>query len=219
MHRWRKMEAGSPWLIGGANNVPFVIPLKKNTEGRWYFDSKTGSAELVARRIGSNELHTIEVCKALKDAQVEYYSGAHGGVKQYAQNFISNEGKQDGLYWPQAPGDAHRSPLGPLVVQASAEGMQIKKDTHRPYHGYYFRMLTSQGAAAKGGAFNYIVNGKMTKGFAFIAYPAEYGNSGIMTFLVNQGGVTYEKDLGKTTKELAEAITEFNPDGSWRPVE
>jgi len=218
MHRWRKLDNGSELLITGADNKTFPIPLKKNEAGQWAFDTAAGKQEILARRVGRNELAAIDVCAAVADAQKEYFSQAHDGTKQYAQKFISDEGKQNGLYWPSPEGQP-RSPLGPLVAFASSEGLKVKPDSHQPFHGYYFQILDKQGADAKGGAKNYIVNGKMTGGFAVLAYPAHYGDSGIMTFLINQNGVAFEKDLGKTTDEAAGAITEFNPDKSWRIME
>ena len=160
----------------------------------------------------------IDVCAAVADAQKEYFSQTHDGVKQYAEKFISDEGKQNGLYWPPVEGQP-RSPLGPLVAFASSEGLKVKPDSHQPFHGYFFQILEKQGSDARGGAKDSIVNGKMTGGFAVLARPAQYGDSGIMTFMINQNGVMYEKDLGETTDQVAVAITEFNPDKSWKIVE
>jgi Protein of unknown function (DUF2950) len=218
MHRWRKLDNGGELLVTGADNKTFPIPLKRNDAGQWYFDRQAGKEEILARRIGRDEMAAIDVCAAIADAQRQYFSQPHDGVKQYAQKFISDEGKQNGLYWP-SPAGQPRSPLGPLVAFATAEGFKIKPDSHQPFHGYYFRMLDKQGAEAKGGAKNYIVNGKMTGGFAVMVYPAQYGNSGIMTFVINQTGVVYQKNLGKTTDEAVAAMTEFNPDKSWKAVE
>jgi Protein of unknown function (DUF2950) len=218
MHRWRTMPDGSELLITGADNKAFPMPLVKNASGQWAFDTAAGKQELLARRIGRNEMAAIDVCAAITDAQRQYFAQSHDGTKQYAQKFISDEGKKDGLYWPPIEGQP-RSPLGPLVAFATAEGFKVKPDSHQPFHGYYFRMLDTQGADAKGGVKNYLVNGKMTGGFAVVAYPAQYGDSGIMTFIINQNGVAYQKDLGKTTSEAASAMTEFTPDKSWKPVE
>jgi len=217
MHRWRKLDNGNELLVTGADNKVFPIPLKKNAAGQWSFDTEAGKQEILARRIGRNEMAAIDVCAAIADAQRQYFLQPHDGVKQYAQKFISDESKQDGLYWPSPEGQP-RSPLGPLVAFATAEGFKLKPDSHQPFHGYYFHMLDKQGADAKGGAKNYVVNGKMTGGFAVVAYPAQYGDSGIMTFILNQTGVAYQKDLGKTTDEIAAAMTEFNPDNGWKPV-
>ena len=218
MHRWRKLDNSSEMLITGADNKAFPIPLKKNDAGQWTFDTAAGKQEILTRRIGRNELAAMDVCAAVADAQKEYFSQTHDGVKQYAEKFISDEGKQNGLYWPPVEGQP-RSPLGPLVAFASSEGFQAKPGSHQPFHGYFFQILEKQGSDAKGGAKNYIVNGKMTGGFAVLAHPAQYGDSGIMTFMINQNGVMYEKDLGKTTDQVAVAITEFNPDQSWKMME
>src|SRR5271166_3346011 len=220
MNRWAKEINGSETLILGAENWPFPIPLKKDAAGAWYFDTKAGVKEILFRRIGKNELAAIRVCDALADAQDEYFSQTHDGdpVKQYAQKVISDPGKQNGLYWKTAEGETE-SPIGPLVAYATGQGYGGQHDTPQPFHGYYYRMLTAQGANAKGGAKSYIVDGKMTGGFAFVAYPAEYRNSGVMTFVVDTQGVIYENDLGPKTAEIAAAMTAFNPDKTWRVVE
>ncbi len=220
MHRWRKMQDGNQILVVGADNFPFPIPLKKNSSGQWFFDTAAGKDEILARRIGRNELAVIDICAALADAQAEYFSQHHsdGGPKQYAPKFISDTGKQNGLYWEPANGQP-QSPLGPLVAFATDEGYSLKPNSHVPFNGYYFRILNKQGGHAPGGAKEYVVDGKMVGGFAFLAYPAEYGNSGIMTFLINQDGVLLQKDLGKTTSETAGAMSEFDPDNSWNQVE
>jgi hypothetical protein len=220
MHRWRKMADGAETLLVGADNFDFPIPLRKNGAGQWYFDLAAGKDEILARRIGRNELAIIDACGALADAQAEYFSERHsdGSTKQYAVKFISDAGKQNGLYWDSTEGQP-KSPLGPLVALATAEGYSAKANSHLPFHGYYFRLLNRQGSNAPGGAKDYVVDGKMTGGFAFLAYPAEYGNSGVMTFIINQDGVLLQKDLGKSTTELATAMSEFNPDASWSQVE
>jgi hypothetical protein len=220
MHRWRKMPDDSQMLLVGADNFPFPIPLKKNNDGQWFFDTTAGKNEVLNRRIGRNELAIIEVSQAAADAQAEYFSQLHDGetTKQYAAKFISDPGKQNGLYW-KSPDGQPQSPLGPLAAYATSEGYTAKPDAHTAFHGYYFRMLKAQGDKAPGGAKNYVVDGKMTGGFALVAYPAEYGNSGVMTFIINQDGVLLQKDFGKTTTEMATAMNEFNPDASWRPVE
>ncbi len=220
MHRWRKMPDGSQTLLVGADNFPFPIPLKQNAAGQWYFDVAAGRDEILMRRIGRNELAIIDVCDALVDAEAEYFSMRHGdgSTGQFAAKFISDTGKQNGLYWEAAEGQP-KSPLGPLAVFATNEGYNVKPDAHVPFHGYYFRMLTRQGANVPGGAKDYTVNGKMTGGFAFVAYPAEYRNSGVMTFIINQDGVLLQKDLGTDTAQTAAAMTEFNPDQSWTQVQ
>jgi hypothetical protein len=219
MHRWRKMADGAQILLVGADNFPFPIPLKKNNAGQWYFDTAAGKDEILVRRIGRNELAVIDICGALADAQTEYFSQRHddGSTKQYALKFISDAGKQNGLYW-ESPEGQPRSPLGPLVAFATDEGYSIKPDSRLPFHGYHFRMLKRQGSHAPGGAKDYVVDGKMVGGFAFVAYPAEYGNSGVMTFIINQDGVLLQKDLGKTTPETAAAMSEFDPDETWGQV-
>jgi len=220
MHRWRKMPDEAQVLLIGADNFAFPIPLKKNASGQWFFDTAAGKDEILARRIGRDELAVIDVCGALADAQAEYFSEAHqgGSAKQYALKFISDSGTQNGLYW-ESPEGQPRSPLGPRVAFATAEGYNAKPNSHLPFHGYYFHMLNRQGSHAPGGAKDYVVDGKMTGGFAFIAYPAEYGNSGVMTFIINQDGVLLQKDLGKTTTETATAMNEFDPDASWSQVQ
>jgi len=219
MHRWRRLEDGSEILVVGADNFPFAIPLKKDASGKWLFDTAAGREEVLNRRIGRNELAIIGVCQAVAEAEGEYFSRPHDGAttKQFALKFISDPGKQNGLYWKSDEGQPE-SPLGPLVAFATAEGYNAKPDAHTPFHGYYFRMLKGQSKNAPGGAKDYVVNGKMVGGFAFVAYPAEYGNSGVMSFMINQDGVLLEKDLGKATAETASAMNEFDPAG-WSPVE
>src|SRR5271165_4614629 len=219
MNRWAKEINGEQTLILGAENWPFPIPLKKDAAGTWYFDTKAGLKEILFRRIGKNELAAIRVCDVLADAQDEYFSQTHDGdsVPQYAQKFASDPGKQNGLYWKAAEGQPE-SPVGPLVAYATGEGYGGKKDAPQPFHGYFYRMLKAQGANAKGGAKSYIVDGKMTGGFAFVAYPAEYRNSGVMTFVIDQDGTVYEKDLGPQTADLAKQMKAYNPDKTWKPV-
>ena len=220
MHRWGKRAKGGLVLDVGAENYPFPFALKKNDAGQWYFDTSSARDEILARRIGGNELSTIDVLSAMGVAQAEYFSQPHDGAKShtYAQKFVSDEGKQNGLYWPVAEGDSG-SPLGPLAEFAASEGYSSASQESQPYHGYYFRMLTSQGPQAHGGAKNYIVNGSMTGGFAIFAYPAEYGNSGVTSFLINQDGIVLQKDLGDDTAAIAKKITSFNPDSTWVAVE
>jgi hypothetical protein len=226
MHRWRKMPDDGQVLLIGADNFPFPIPLKKNTGGQWFFDTAAGKDEILNRRIGRNELAIIEVCGAVADAQAEYFSQLHDGAtaKQYAAKFISDPGKQNGLSW-KSPEGQPGGPLGPLAASASSEGYSSTKpdaqkpDAHRAFHGYFFHMLWGQTDKAPGGAKDYVVDGKMVGGFAFVAFPAEYANSGVMTFIINQDGVLLQKDLGKSTAEIATAMTEFDPDAGWKAVE
>lgn len=216
MNRWGRETNGDETLFMGAENWPFPIPLKKNAAGQWYYDSKAGVKEVLYRRIGKNEYAAMRVCQALADAQVEYFDALHDGstVHQYAQKIISDEGKQNGLFWRTAEGEP-QSPIGPVIAYATGEGYGNKTE---PFHGYFFRVLTAQGADAPGGAKSYIKNGTMTEGFAFVAWTAEYRNSGVMTFVVNLNGVIFEKNLGPKTADLAKAVTAINPDKTWRAV-
>jgi hypothetical protein len=217
MNRWRRQTDGSEALVVGADNFIFPIPLKKNSAGQWYFDTTAGKQEIWKRRVGDNELATIDAINALVDAQAQYLAQHHDGAKQYAQRFISDDGKQNGLYWKAADGQP-RSPLGPLVAAAASDGFTPQAGKQQPFHGYLYRILYKQGADAKGGAKDYMVDGKLTGGFAFIAYPEIYGDTGITTFIINQNGVAYEKDLGKNTLAQATTTTEFNPDKTWTPA-
>ncbi len=220
MHRWRAMANGTQILVVGADNFPFPIPLKKDKTGKWFFDTAAGKEEILNRRIGRNELAVIDVCEAVAAAQAEYFSHLHDGAttQQYALKFISDPGRQNGLYWSSSEGQPE-SPLGPLVAYATVEGYSTRPDAHTPFHGYYFHMLKGQSAHAPGGAKDYVVDGRMVGGFAFVAYPAEYGNSGVMTFIINQDGVLLQKDLGVATTETASNMSEFDPDTGWTPVE
>jgi hypothetical protein len=206
-------------LVVGNDDWPMPIPAVKGAKG-WTLDTAAGSRELLARRIGANELAAIEVVRAVVDAQLDY-AGADrdaNGVRDYARKFLSSPGKKDGLYWPTKEGE-QPSPLGPLIVQAAGEGYKGKAGSPAPaYHGYYYRILTAQGKDAKGGALNYVVQGRMIGGFAVVAYPAQYGNSGIMTFIANYDGKVYQKDLGDKTTEVAKAMKAYNPDSSWKEV-
>ena len=216
MHRVVEEPDGTVTLYVGAENWPMPIPIVKNGSGQWYFDTETGMKEILYRRVGTNENDAIETLNTLVEAQREYASQPRDGskTKQYALKFISTEGKQDGLYW-KTDDKQPASPIGPLIADASTEGYNMQQGKFTPFHGYYFRMLTKQGPAAKGGARDYVVNGQLTRGFAFVAYPAEYRNSGVMTFIVNQDGIVYEKDLGPDTEKLGSAMTEYNPDATW----
>jgi Protein of unknown function (DUF2950) len=204
-------------LIIGNEDFPVPIPLVRQADG-WQFDTAAGRQEVLARRIGRNELAAIQSCLAYVDAQNEYAdkdrTGAGTGV--YAQRIVSEPGKKNGLYWPSsASGD--ESPLGELVAEATQQGYRVGEG-RAPFNGYYFKVLTRQGPDAHGGALDYVVNGKMIGGYGLVAYPAEYRNSGVMTFLVNHEGVVFQKDLGPRTAELAERMTSFNPDSSWAKV-
>ena len=216
MHRVVVEPDQTAALYIGADNWPLPIPIVKNSSGAWYFDTEAGAKEILYRRVGRNENDAIEVLYTLVDAQREYASATRDGnnTKHYAVKFLSDEGKQNGLYWKTGDNDPP-SPIGPLIVEAAGEGYNLKQGQQAPFHGYYYRILTKQGPAAKGGAKDYLVNGQLTRGFAFVAYPAEYRNSGVMTFIVNQDGVVYEKDLGQDTAKTASAMTEFNPDQGW----
>jgi hypothetical protein len=207
-------------LYIGAENWPLPIPIVKNGSGSWYFDTEAGTKEILYRRIGTNENDAIDALHGMVDAQYDYASELRAGekTKHYAQSFLSEEGKQNGLYW-KTSGDEAPSPIGPQFIFATDEGYNPQRGKQSPFHGYYYRILTKQGPAAKGGARDYMVDGNLAKGFAFLAYPAEYRNSGVMTFIVGQDGVVYEKDLGPETGQLAAAITEYNPDKTWRRSE
>jgi hypothetical protein len=202
----------------GSDEWPFPIPLERHDDG-WRFDAGAGAEEIVNRRIGNNELSAIQACLAYVDAQREYYSRnpQHAAVLQYAQKFVSTPGKRDGLYWDTAEEELD-SPLGPLFVSGRSKGYTLK-GRGEPYYGYRYRILTAQGPDAEGGAYNYIVQGKMMGGFALVAHPAKWDVSGVMTFLVNHDGVVFQKDLGPTTAKQAEAMKTFNPDSSWARVE
>ncbi|HEX4409678.1 MAG TPA: DUF2950 domain-containing protein [Xanthobacteraceae bacterium] len=205
-------------LIIGTNDYPFPIPLARNKNSSWSFDSAAGREEILARRIGHNELDTIQTALAYVDAQDDYAEKDRGaGTGVYAQRFISDEGKKDGLYWPTTVGE-EESPLGELFAAATRQGYKAGEG-RAPYHGYYYKILTKQGPAAPGGSANYVVDGKMIGGFGLVAYPAEYRNSGVMTFIVNHSGTVYQKDLGPKTDQLAEAIAAFNPDKGWQKVD
>lgn len=209
-------DADKAWIIVGKDDWPLPIPIVKRGE-TWVFDTKAGKEELLNRRIGRNELSAMQAALAYVDAQQEYYLRNPQKQKlfQYAQKFVSTPGKRDGLYFSTKT-DEKPSPLGPLFEARRAAGVKEQgaaKPT--PYHGYYYRILRSQGPKAPGGAYSYVVNGQMIGGHALVAYPAIYGNSGIMTFIVNHDGVIYEKNLGPKTAEIAQKMTRFNPDESW----
>jgi hypothetical protein len=212
-----KSDAARVTLEIGADKFPFPIPIV-SSEGKWYWDSAAGAEELVNRRVGENELKTIQSCLAFVDAQQEYYlrNVQKDPLQHYANKLISTEGKKDGLYWPTSD-DETPSPLGEEFAIARAEGYLKGGVYHAaPYHGYIYRLLTRQGPNANGGAYDYVVNGELLGGFALIAFPAEYGSSGVMTFIVNQDGVVYSRDLGPATTDTAMAMREFNPDSMWK---
>jgi hypothetical protein len=215
-------QEGSRMILNvGEKDWPFPIPLVKQGD-QWFFDTKAGKEEILNRRIGENELSTVQTLLAIVDAQREYamHDRNNDGIREYAEKFGSDPGKKNGLYWPMMPGE-EPSPLGELVADARAEGYR-RSGTQQgpiPFHGYYFRMLKKQGKHAAGGAFDYVVKNKMIGGFAVIAYPAAYGSSGVMTFIVSHEGVVYQKDLGKNTAKTATAMTSFDPDKTWKKVE
>lgn len=219
-----KEGEGKAILVIGEKKWPFPVPIVKKGDN-WLFDTATGREEILNRRIGHNELLAINVCRAYLDAQREYYGMAEPDGEQipkYAQHMISQPGKRDGLYWPTTAGEKE-SPLGPQVAKAKEEGylQKHKEGEHgpRPYHGYYFRILKQQGPRAPGGKFSYVINGNMVAGHALVAYPARWGVSGVMTFIVNQRGRVYEKNLGPKTAEMARKMKSYNPDLTWKLVE
>jgi hypothetical protein len=219
MHRWREIKVGGQILYVGADNFPFPIPLGQNPSGQWVFDTAAGKDEILARRIGKGELTAIAACAALGDAERQYFSQTHDGdkVKQYAQRIASDPGKQNGLYWQAVEGQP-ASPLGAVGDFAKAAGYVGTGAKPQPFEGYYFQILSKQGDKAKGGVKDYISNGKMTGGFAFLAYPAQYRNSGIMTFMIGGDGIVYQKDLGEHTSDAAAIVTEYNPGEGWKPA-
>jgi hypothetical protein len=205
-------------LIVGQAEWPLPIPLVRDPAG-WRFDTKAGAEEILNRRIGRNELKVIEICRAYVAAQREYAALKIGGQGEFARRFVSTSQLHDGLYWPVETGETE-SPLGPLVAQAQASGYPAGQATAanakpRPYYGYHFHILQAQGPNASGGAMSYVVEGHMTRGFALIAYPATFGDSGVMTFIVNQSGIVFEKNLGPATARIAQKITQYDPDSSW----
>lgn len=210
-------QHGDTVLQVGTDEWPFPIPLVKSAAG-WHFDVAAGKQEILDRRIGANELSAIQACLAYVDAQREYYDRGPDGdpLLHYASKLASTPGKRDGLYW-EAKADEAESPLGPQFARARAEGYAAtgKGD---PYHGYYFRILTAQGPSATGGSYDYVAHGKLIGGFGLVAYPAKWDNSGVMTFVVNQDGVVFEKDLGPDTTAAAKGMTTFNPDDTWKRV-
>jgi hypothetical protein len=221
--KFSKLDDKTVLAVIGKDECSFPIPIVKSGQ-EWVFATEEGRQEIINRRIGRNELNTIQVALAYVDAQRQYASKARNddGILQYAQHFMSRNGRKDGLYWEAAPGE-EMSPLGPLLARATEEGYRYtvreKGEKPDPYYGYYFRILKSQGSNAPGGEREYVAGGKMTSGFGLVAYPAQYGVSGIMTFIVNQLGTVYQKDLGPKTEELAKAMTKYDPDNTWKQVE
>lgn len=214
-------EGAKMVLVIGEKDWPFPVPLVKKGD-QWFFDTKAGKEEILNRRIGENELSIVQTLLAIVDAQREYAmkDRDNDGVREYAEKFGSDPGQKNGLYWETQPGE-EPSPLGELVADARAEGYRRSgsKQGPIPFHGYYFRILTKQGKHASGGAFDYVAKNNMIGGFAVVAYPAAYGNSGVMTFMVNHEGVVYEKNLGKNTAKTARAMKWFDPDKTWTKVE
>jgi hypothetical protein len=218
MHRFVTEPDGTVTLVVGAENWPFPIPLV-NHHGSWYFDTDTGKDEILFRRIGKNELAAMDACRELVDAQKQYFARPPvDQPKQFAQKLVSDEGRHNGLYWHGAS-DEFDSPINPLIAYARQNLPTDQVGEHVPFNGYMFRILTSQGPHAPGGAKNYIVDGRMSAGFAFVAYPVEYRSSGVMTFIVDKSGTIYEKDLGPNTTKLAEAMTAYDPDSTWHKAE
>jgi Protein of unknown function (DUF2950) len=218
--RFLKLKNGAVKAMIGKDKWSFPVPMVKSGKN-WIFSTKEGKDEILTRRIGRNELNTIQVCLAYVKAQREYAAKDRNGdgVLQFAQHFLSNKDRKDGLYWKAASGE-EMSPLGPLVAHACEEGYHVKRTGKpRPYHGYYFKILNAQGDDAPGGEMSYVDDGKMVRGFGLVAYPARYGVSGVMTFMVNQTGIVYEKNLGPETEEIAKAITKYDPDKTWKKTE
>ena len=219
--KFSKLDDKTVLPVIGKDECSFPIPIVKSGQ-EWVFSTDEGKQEILNRRIGRNELNTIQVALAYVDAQREYAAKDRNGdgVLQYAQHFVSHKGKKDGLYWEVAPGE-DGSPLGPLFARATEEGYTVGKkgEKHKPYYWYYFKILKGQGSDAPGGELEYVTNGKMISGFGLMAYPAQYGVSGIMTFTVNQEGIVYEKNLGPKTKGIAKAMKKYDPDKTWKQVE
>lgn len=209
---------GDQVIIVGEDDWPMPIPIAKTAAG-WQFDTAAGADEIINRRVGDNELEAIEICRGLVDAQFAYASKDRdsNGLLEYAQRFISTPGNQDGLYWPTEP-DGSSSPIADVVAKAGVQGYDLTTGKPAPFHGYIYRILTEQGPSAPGGAYSYVVRGAMIGGFAFVAWPAEYGASGVMTFIINNQGNLYEKDLGPKTAELVKAMKAYNPDKTWRQI-
>jgi hypothetical protein len=222
-HRLEPSSDGAMTLAVGNDDWPFPIPLVQNNQKDWFFDTGAGKDEMVRRRIGTNELDAIQTCLAIVDAQREYamMDPAKTGLPVYAQKFLSEPGKKNGLYWKTSNGEV-ASPLGPLAAEAEQQGYSLIPHhlrKPRPFHGYCYRILTAQGPHAKGGARNYMDNGQLLSGFGLVAYPVEYGKSGIMTFITNQDGVVYQSDLGPRTERTARSMRAFDPGPEWKQCE
>ena len=231
----QKVDDSKYTVIIGTVDWPLAVPLVQK-DGKWFFETKAGLDEVINRRVGEDELSAIATCRAYAVAQWEYFTEGdwdQDGVAEYAQKFLSTPGSHDGLFWETSEDDKP-SPLGKLIAAAQAEGYgpttsstaaggkggsDAPEIDHAPYHGYYFKILTRQGAHAPGGKYNYIINGNMIAGYALVAYPDKWDNSGVMTFIINQQGRVYEKNLGPNTAKLASAMTEYNPDLTWKLVE
>jgi hypothetical protein len=218
-HQIQKQGENTAQLVVGTSDWRLPIPLVQR-DGAWQFDTARGREEILYRRIGRNELNALQVMLAYIDAQNEYadMNPSGGRVASYAQRILSTPGTRDGLYWP-ASANEPRSPLGAAMALATLQGYRPGQDGPTPYHGYYYKILTAQGPTAPGGALNYVINGKMVGGFALVAWPAAYGNSGVMTFLVNHDGTIFQKDLGERTDRIASRMTAFGPDHTWKEVE
>ncbi len=214
-HAWTHWNKGGAVLEIGKDAWPFPIPLVEGSRG-WHFDLQQGADEILDRRVGRNELYTIQACLAFVDAEREYFERNPRGIArpEYARYILSREGEKDGLYWKTSEGEAP-SPLGPIYAAARSQGYSPTRGGGKPFHGYMYRVLHAQGASAPGGAYDYIQDGEMTGGFGLLAWPAKYDASGVMTFLVNHIGVVYEKDLGPQTEEIVTTLTVFNPDDTW----
>ena len=218
-HEVSSPDEGTRTLAIGDDAWTLPVPVVKGKSG-WSFDPAAGENEILARRVGRNELDVIQVCIGYVEAQQDYLARNPDGasVPHYAGRLLSSPGKRDGLYWPSAPGEPE-SPMGPAVSGAVGQGYTLKRGASAPYHGYHFRLLTSQGPNVEGGKLDYREDGKLTRGFALVAWPESYGKSGVMTFLVNQSGVVFEKDLGKKTSSVVGAMKAYDPDSSWKPTQ
>jgi len=218
MHRFVTEARGTVALVVGAENWPFPIPLVRNN-GSWFFDTPGGKDEILVRRIGKNELAAMDACRELGGAQNQYFAHPPANLpNQFAQKLVADEGRHNGLYWHGAS-DEFDSPINPLIAYARQNLPKDQVGEHVPFNGYMFRILTSQGSHAPGGANNYIVDGMMSRGFAFVAYPVDYRSSGVMTFIVDQSGTIYQKDLGPNTTKLAQAMIVYDPDSTWHKAE